>query len=515
LILERVQTSSGRHKGTLRRRGCQSVNRMHRMHLKADQSNGWPNRPTGPPGKLGVARFSSLPTRPPIHYPVSMSVFKTYDIRGLWDIEIDASLAYRIGRGLARYMKAREFLLGYDARLHSPELYRAVAGGLAEEGVKVAGTGLASTPQLHYTQINGKFPAGVMVTASHNPPQYHGFKVFDAKGGSLSYDKGLRKVEALSAGIAAPSSIRTVDPRPVEGLDTYVRFVAKVSGGKKLGEKIVIDASCGSAGPVFRNLAEVLGMAAVLLNEKPDGNFPAHDPNPLKSESREQAARTVRDTGAAFGVVLDGDGDRILFVDEKGQGIENYFLSCLVAEELLTRAPGASIVYDLISSRVLPERVRELGGTPVVSRVGYTFLYDRMIAASAVFGAETSGHVYFKVSDTYYTESAAYALVVLTGLLATRGRPLSELVAPLRSRYVQSPEINVEVKDKEKALREVEKRYAKGRINKLDGVSVEFDDFWFNVRPSNTEPLLRLRLEARRAEVAQAKTEEIRAILTG
>ena len=442
-----------------------------------------------------------------------MSVFKTYDIRGLWGSEVDENLAYRIGRGLARYLKAGSFLLGHDARLHSPQLYEAIAGGLMDEGAQVAGTGLASTPQLHYTQIDGKFPAAVMVTASHNPKEYHGFKVFDATGGSLSYDKGLRKVEALVAGIAAPVSLSRRTFRRVEGLERYVDFVAKVANGRKFAMKVVIDASSGSSAPVFRRLAQSLGAEAVLLNAEPDGNFPNHDPNPLKAESKTQAAKAIRETGAAFGVVLDGDGDRILFIDEKGEGIENYFLSCLVAEELLNRAPGSAIVYDLISSRVLPERIHELGGSPVVSRVGYTFLYDRMVATGAVFGAETSGHVYFKVSDTYYTESAAYALVVLLGLCAARGRPLSELVAPLRTRYFQSAEINVEVKDKDKAMREVERRYSKGRIDRLDGVSVEFEDFWFNVRPSNTEPLLRLRLEARSRETAQARSDEIRAVL--
>ncbi len=455
-----------------------------------------------------------LPSDALIYYPIPMSVFKTYDIRGVWGSEIDDSLAYRLGRGLARSMKVNSFLLGYDARLHSPELYQALASGLVEEGSTVTGAGLATTPQLHFTQIDGGFPAGVMVTASHNPPQYHGFKVFDARGGSLSYDKGLRKVEALLGGIPAPSAIPRQTMRQVDGLDKYVEFVAKASRGRKLNAKIVIDASNGSAGPVFRRLSDALGVDSVVLNGEPDGRFPNHDPNPLKAESKEQAAKAVRESSSAFGVVLDGDGDRILFIDEKGQGIENYFLACLVAEELLARVSGAAIVYDLISSRVLPERIRELGGQPVVSRVGYTFLYDRMMATGAVFGAETSGHVYFKVSDTYYTESAAYALVVLMGFLASRGQPLSELVAPLRSRYFQSPEINVEVKDKDKAMREIERRYAKGRIDKLDGVSVEFEDFWFNVRPSNTEPLLRLRLEARRREVAEAKTEEIKAIIS-
>jgi len=443
-----------------------------------------------------------------------MSVFKTYDIRGLWGSEVDENLAYRIGRGLARYLRAGSFLLGHDARLHSPELYQAIAAGLMDEGAQVTGIGLASTPQLHYSQIDGKFPAAVMVTASHNPKEYHGFKVFDATGGSLSYDKGLRKVEALLSGIPAPPALPPRSFRTIDGLSRYVDFVARAAGGRKLTTKIVVDASSGSSGPVFRKLTEALGVEALILNEKPDGNFPSHDPNPLKEESKVQAAQAIRDGKAAFGVVLDGDGDRILFIDEKGEGIENYFLACLVSEELLSHAPGSAIVYDLISSRVLPERIRELGGSPVVSKVGYTFLYDRMVASGAVFGAETSGHVYFKVSDTYYTESAAYALVILLGLLASRGKPLSELVAPLRTRYVQSPEINVEVKDKQKAMREIERRFAKGRIDRLDGVSVEFEDFWFNVRPSNTEPLLRLRLEARSREVVEARTEEIKAILS-
>ncbi len=324
----------------------------------------------------------------------------------------------------------------------------------------------------------------------------------------------MRKVEALVAGIPAPDSLPRREIRQTEGLERYVQFVAQAAAGRKFPVKIVVDASSGSAGPVFHRLSEVLGVDAVILNEKPDGNFPSHDPNPLKAESKVQAAQAIRDSGAQFGVVLDGDGDRILFIDEKGAGIENYFLACLVSEELLARTPGSAIVYDLISSRVLPERIRELGGSPVVSKVGYTFLYDRMVASSALFGAETSGHVYFKVSDTFYTESAAYALVMLLGLLASRGRPLSELVAPLRTRYFQSPEINVEVSDKDRAMREIERRYAKGRIDKLDGVSVEFEDFWFNVRPSNTEPLLRLRLEARSKEVAQARSDEIKAILS-
>jgi phosphomannomutase len=444
-----------------------------------------------------------------------MSVFKTYDIRGVWGQGIDNGMAFKIGRALARFMKAKDFMIGYDARVHSPELYRALAAGLQSERVTVTGVGLTSTPLLHYTQMDRRIAAAVMVTASHNPREYHGFKVFDATGGSISYDKGLSEVETLVKGIEAPAAIPTATFAEVDGLEGYARFVAEAAGAKPLSSRVVIDVSNGSAGRVFRRVTERLGIDAILLNEEPDGTFPHHDPNPLKEESRALAAKTVVERGAAFGVILDGDGDRILFVDDKGKAIENYFLSCLVAEELLSRTPGASIVYDLISSRVLPERIREAGGSPVVSRVGYTFLYDQMVASRAIFGAETSGHVYFKVSDTYYTESAAYALAVLLRLLEARRRSLSDLVEPLRSRYAQSPEINIEVADKDKAMGEVRRRFASGKIDTMDGISITFDDFWFNVRPSNTEPLLRLRLEARDVETARKRTEEIKGILAG
>jgi len=459
-----------------------------------------------------------------------MGVFKTYDIRGIYGREIDERLVYRIGRALARHLPARTWLLGHDAREHSPSLYRAVAAGLMDEGRTVTGTGLASTPQLHFTQVHRGFEAGVMVTASHNPREYHGCKVFDAVGGSVSYEKGLDRVEAIVAGIASPERVPEREFPQVDSVDEYVDFVVEhaVQGRKLAGravqqpaqravqqpaQRAVIDVSSGSAGRVFARLADRLGIEAVILNAEPDGRFPNHDPNPLKEESRRQAAAAVRERKADFGVVLDGDGDRILFVDEKGQGIENYFLSCLVAEDLLAAHPGAAIVYDLISSRVLPERIAELGGRPVVSKVGYTHLYDRMVASGALFGAETSGHVYFKVSGAYYTESAAWALAAVLGLLARRRLPLSALVDPLRGRYAQAPEINLEVPDKTAALARVEAAYPAAKVDRLDGLSIDLGDCWFNVRPSNTEPLLRLRLEARSAAVAAARTAELSGLL--
>jgi phosphomannomutase len=438
-------------------------------------------------------------------------IFKTYDIRGVYGKDIDTALAYKIGRAFARYAEKDTFMIGYDARTYSEELYQALGHGLVAEGKKVRGIGMVTTPQLHFYQMKEGYEAGVMVTASHNPPEYHGFKLYDDRGGSVSYEKGLKEIEGLVSGMGEEPVRGGGSFDEVDRIDEYVDFVTAPLKGEKLESKVVIDVGNGSAGRVIRSISDKMRLHSYILNEQPDGSFLNRDPNPLKPESRFHAAAKVLEHGADLGALLDGDGDRVVFLDEHGESVANYYIAALIAEELLSEQPGAAIVYDLISSRALPQRIGELGGKPVVSRVGYTYLYDAMIAEGAVFGAETSGHVYFKVTDSYYTESAAYALVVLLKLLHKRRKPLSELLAPLRERYYQSGEINIEIADKERVMKELERHYGAtgGTISKLDGVSVEFPDYWFNVRPSNTEPLIRLRLEAVSRQVAEQKTEEI------
>jgi phosphomannomutase len=444
-----------------------------------------------------------------------MGVFKTYDIRGIYGREIDEELAYKIGRAFARFLAKDSYMIGHDARLHSAQLYRAAARGLSDEGCRVKGIGLASTPQLHFFQMREDYEGGLMVTASHNPPEYHGFKLFDGRGGSVSYAKGLDRIEALVAGLGREPPLPGGKFEEGERIDAYIDFLKEVAGKEKLAGRVVIDVGNGSSGRVFRRLAERLGLEAQILNEQPDGRFPNRSPNPLKPESRLEAARRLRESGAGLAAVVDGDGDRVVFLDERGEAVQNYFAAALVAEELLAHRPGGAVVFDLISSRVLPERIRELGGKPVVSKVGYAFQYDAMVSEAALFGAEASGHWYFRVTDRFYTESAAYALVVLLKLLAKRGRPLSELVAPLAGRYVQSGEINLEIHDKEAAMARVEKHFAGAPLDRLDGISVELEDCWFNVRPSNTEPLLRVRLEARSREALDRRTEEVKRLIDG
>ena len=431
-----------------------------------------------------------------------MSAFKAYDVRGVYGAEIDATLAFRIGRAFARFSGAKELLGAADARTHSAELLRAFGAGAASAGSTLHDAGCISTPALHYLQMRRGYRAGVMATASHNPPQYHGFKLFDGSGGSVSAATGLRAIEAAVAEDAGATPALGAQPPlaalPAAALEDYVAFATAHVRTEVRGMKVVVDASNGSAGRLLEAATERLGLDAVILNAAPDGSFPAHSPNPLEAASQCQVAAAVPRAGAALGAVLDGDGDRILFFDETGRLLESYFAGALIAGALLEREPGAAIVYDLISSRVFPEAIAAAGGIPVKAPVGYSNLYAAMVRAGALYGNETSGHLYFRVRDSFYTESAIYGLGVLLNLLLQRGRPLSELAAPLRARYVQQEEINVRLDrlDPNAALQRVRAAFADGLEEELDGVSVSCDRFWFNLRPSNTEPLLRLRLEA-------------------
>ncbi|MBN1797131.1 MAG: phosphomannomutase/phosphoglucomutase [Spirochaetales bacterium] len=442
-----------------------------------------------------------------------MGAFHAYDIRGIFGEDIDINLTYKIARAAARLLPAEVFMIGYDARLHSHDMYKSVIKGLTDEGKNVIGIGLCSTPQLHFFQIKTGCGCGIMITASHNPPQYHGLKLFDAKGGSISYKKGLDKIEQMIHSLPPVKAVKgTYQEKSLE--EDYIDFIISSAQGQKFGVRTVIDAANGSAGHVFKQVAERLDLSYNLINQEPDGNFPNHFPNPLLASSREQIAKKIKQNKADLGVVLDGDGDRIIFVDENGAAVENYFISALIAEELLHDNPGGAIVYDLISSKALPEHITACGGKAVLSRVGYTFIYDNMVATSALFGCETSGHVYFKVDDRYYTESAAYAFVVLLKLLEAKQKPLSQLVAPLRMRFYQAPELNLEVNDKQAVLSLIEKQYKDAAITKLDGISIEYPDFWFNVRPSNTEPVIRVRLEAISKECALAQFEKLKKCIT-
>jgi phosphomannomutase len=452
-----------------------------------------------------------------------MSAFHAYDIRAIYGAGIDETLAFRTGRAFGRFTKAPRVLGGYDARSHSNSLYRAFAAGLADVGVEVVGAGLVTTPALHYLQMTLGYPAGFMATASHNPPQYHGFKLYDGVGGSISYAKGLAEIESL---VAEDRSTPPASPPEPEALasaasDDYVAFASSpLDGAPRAASatRVVVDTSSGSAGALVARACRRMGLDADLLNAEPDGTFPSHPPNPLDLESQRQTSARVVASGAAFGAILDGDGDRIIFVDDRGETVPSSFAGALIARELLEQEPGGAVVYDLISSRVFPEVISESGGKPIKSKVGYTHLYDQMFEHGALYGNEASGHVYFRVSDHFSTESAIYALAVIVRLVERAERPLSELVAPLRRRYVQLAERNIPLTGDEPVadvLGRVRAAFADAEIDELDGISVSYDRYWFNVRPSNTEPLLRLRLEAVDEAAANAGSDRVLAAVQG
>lgn len=444
--------------------------------------------------------------------------FHAYDIRSVYGAGIDAPLSYRIGRALARRLDADRYLVGYDARIHSAALCAALARGLQAEGRRVAGAGLTTTPALHYLQLDAGYGGAVMATASHNPPEYHGFKVFDGSGGSVSYAKGLAGVEELLPAIREEAPGAAGAPlEPPPSADRYAAFAAGAAAGTPLAPGVV-DVSNGSAGALAQAVSGRLGGFLTVINGAPDGAFPAHPPNPLEEASQRDTAAAVRAGGAAFGAILDGDGDRVLFVDERGAALSGSVSGALLAREMLRRHPGAAVVHDLIASRVLAEEVAAAGGRPLRSPVGYTHLYDVMAGNGAAFGCETSGHLYFRVSGAFFTESALYAIVMMAALLARAARPLSELTAPLRSRYAQSAEINLPVAARQDALAAMERirhRYRDARIDTLDGLSISYDHVWFTIRPSNTEPLLRLRLEGRDDDAVAAELAKVRAVIGG
>lgn len=458
-----------------------------------------------------------------------MSAFHAYDIRAIYGEGVDEVMAFRAGRAFGNHMRASRVLGGHDARTHSASLCRAFSAGLRSTGVEVAGVGLVSTPCLHYLQLTRGYDAGFMTTASHNPPRYHGFKLFDGVGGSISYAKGLSAIEAAVGADESPlpddlPELALDKGSRDEALDDYVQFActplldASSGMASVCGAKVVIDASNGSAGELVRRACSVLGLDAVILNVEPDGSFPAHVPNPLEEASQRAVRDGIRQHGAELGCILDGDGDRIIFVDDRAEVVSSSFTGALIARELLNESDGGAIVYDLISSRVFAEEIQRAGGTPVKSKVGYTHLYDQMAAHDALYGNEASGHVYFRVSDALITESSIFALAILMRLLRRSGASLGELVAPLRQRYIQRGEHNVTLRDDQpvaEVLDRVRTAFTDAEQEELDGISVSCDRFWFNVRPSNTEPLLRLRLEAVDEAAASEGTEQVLAAIEG
>ena len=445
-------------------------------------------------------------------------IFKAYDVRGLYPSEIDAGVARRIGLAFQHVLDETDrtngntVVVSRDMRLSSPELAAALIDGLTAGGLDVLDIGLASTPMNYFAIGHTGAAGGVQVTASHNPAQYNGFKFSRHDARPVSGDQGIALMERKVAAGDLPEAARRGSVRQGEVAGDYRRHVLsfldpEAAGSRRL--EVVIDAANGMV-TIDRPILDAMGIDVVPLFFGLDGSFPNHEPNPLKEENLRDLQRAVREQGADFGAAFDGDADRVGFVDERGAAVANDLTTGLIAGELLAREPGKAVIYDLRSSRAVAEYIAEHGGVPVRERVGHSFMKATLRARDGIFGGELAGHYYFR--DHYHADCAILALVEVLNLRRQTGEPLSRLVAPLQ-RYAKSPEINFTVEDKAGKIELLAKRYADAEIDYLDGITINYPDWWANVRPSNTEPYLRLVLEAKTPAELARRREELTGLL--
>lgn len=449
------------------------------------------------------------------------SIFKAYDIRGTYPDQINDDTAFAIGRAFARVLADRYGLatpeglkigLGRDMRLSAPKLAGRYRDGLIVEGCHVTDIGEVASEMLYWLVNRDELDGGIMCTASHNPAAYTGAKLVARKAIPLSGDAGIQEIrEQIEAGVDRPALAGSLREE-----DVFAEFqkhaLSFIDAASVTARKVVCDGGNGMAGPMLGSILEQLPLELDLNYWQPNGKFPDHEPNPLLEENRRFIVDRVRETGAELGIAWDGDADRCFFFDEHGEFVDGDFLTALLAEALLRKDPGATILYDVRASRAVADTVTRAGGTPLVNRVGHAFFKTRMHEVpEAVFGGEVSGHYYFRQFGC--VDSGTLPALLILELLSQEGKTLGELLAPFREKYFITGEINSTVDDPEGIMSRIEERYADGEITKLDGVSVDYPDWHFNVRPSNTEPLLRLNLEAFDAESMALRRDELLALI--
>ncbi len=441
------------------------------------------------------------------------SIFKAYDIRGLYPDALNEDVARKIGRAYVNYLglSGSRVVVGRDMRLSGKPLEDAFVQGVTEAGADVLDIGLVSTDALYFAVGHLGEPGGAMITASHNPKDYNGLKLCREDAIALSGDEGINQIRDLitSGKLPEPNeyagSVEEGDV--IEDYAEHCLSFIDTEGLRPL--KIVVDAGNGMAGKMLPPIFEKLPFEYVPMYFELDGSFPNHPPNPIEPENMEELQERVVAEGADFGVAFDGDADRIFIATEEGVTISGDILATLVAKNVLEKEPGAAIVYSAVCSKALPELVRREGGRPIRTKAGHSIIKPQMRSNDAAFGGEHSGHFYFR--DNYFADSGVIAMLTVAELVGRQESPLSELLPPIDP-YVRSGEINSEVEDQDAALKRVEEHYAERdspEIDHLDGLTVDFGDWWFNLRPSNTEPLLRLNVEASDREALEKERDEL------
>jgi phosphomannomutase len=438
-----------------------------------------------------------------------MGIFKAYDVRGVYPTEINEELMKKIGNAVAQFLDCDKLLVSRDMRVSSPSLAKAFIEGANDAGVDCADAGLLSTPANYFAIANYGFRGGVAITASHNPKEYNGLKVSRESAMPVGSESGLADIEKMVVGGEYKTATAKGKIVTVNVLDDYKKHVLKLASGIK-PLNVAIDASNGMAGLMLPPILAELPIKTTRLFFELDGTFPNHDANPLKPEALRDIIKAVKDTHADFGAIFDGDADRCAFIDERGTPIASDLVTAIIAKDFLAKEPGATIIYDVRSSRAVREDIERAGGKALPERVGHAFIKATLREKNAVFGGELSGHYYFR--DNFYCDSAAMAFMKMLGIVSKAGKPLSQIIKPLQ-RYSTTGEINFVVQDKDAKIREIASAFGDGKISWLDGITVEYPEWWFNVRKSNTEPLLRLVLEGNTKEIRDKGYERVRALV--
>jgi len=432
-------------------------------------------------------------------------IFKAYDIRGIYGDTLTEDIVFKIARALATFLKCRKVVVGRDMRPHSEPLFKALSRGLVLQGADVIDLGLCSTPMSYYGNGLLGGDAGIMITASHNPGEWNGMKLSRKQAIPISGDTGIVDIEKIvTAGTFDPPAEEAGSISSYNVLPEYKQHVQKLAHIKR-PVRIAVDFANAMGIYEAKALEGLISIDPIF--DKLDGTFPNHEANPLKTETLDALRKKIRGGKYDFGVAFDGDADRAGFVDEKGEIIPMDMVTTIIAQDLLKKEKGA-IFYDLRSSWAVKEVILENGGKPMMSRVGHAFIKQQMRENNAIFAGELSGHYYFR--ENFFTESSSMATICVANIVSEAGKPISELVKPIR-RYFASGEINFEAADGPAVLQRLKNKYKDGKITLLDGVSVEFDNWWFNVRASNTEPLIRLNLEAKTKDIMEAKRVELTA----
>lgn len=442
---------------------------------------------------------------------INPAIFKSYDIRGIYPQELDEKVAYLIGRAFIKYTDAKKMAVGRDMRLSSDSLFNSLAKGVADSGCDVYDLGQVPTEIIYFAVGRHNYDGGIMITASHNPSKYNGFKLIKKDNSNFSMVRGENLYEKISGTVPEKVSIKGA-VKEIDLKQDYIDYIFSLFGEKDIKPfKVVIDAGNGMAAKIVPLLEKKIPTKIIPLNFEIDGNFPGHPSNPLEEGVTRQISEKIIKEKADFGFIFDGDADRIFLLDEKGNLVRADITLLILARWFLEQKPGISIIYNTICSKSVPEFIKKWGGNAVKSKVGFVNVREKAIENNAIMGGELSGHYCFK--DNFYGDSALMALLLLLQVISKSNKKVSEMSGEF-CLYAKSSEINFEIKDKDLIIEKIKEKYSDGKQEYLDGITVEYNNWWFNLRPSQTEPLLRLTIEADNKELLEEKKKELTALIS-